>query len=148
MTLAAAVFIALHAWAPAVPVATVQTFADAIALAAKAHGYGERFALELAAVAVEESGLADYVLSGQCNDPDWRGSPEGKKAMTRGSCDGGFAVGAWQIHARSGGPSVRDLLDVSTAAGIAAVLWARSPYIWTTWPKATKRVAAWQTARR
>ena len=33
MTIAAAVFSALHAWLPAVPIATVETFADAIAVA-------------------------------------------------------------------------------------------------------------------
>lgn len=147
MTIAAAVFSALHAWLPAVPIATVETFADAIAVATDAAHHGERFALELAAVAVEESHLTDYVLSGQCNDPAWRRSPEGLRAMahdSRGNCDGGSAIGAWQVHTYPGGPSVRDLLDVHVAACIVARLWDASPYLWTTWARATKRVYLWQ----
>jgi hypothetical protein len=47
----------------------------------------------------EGARFAAYVDDGRCNDPAWRSSPEGQRAMrVGGDCDGGHAHSIFQIH--------------------------------------------------
>jgi hypothetical protein len=138
------VFAALTTWAPKATPAVVEEIAEAIAESVQAVGRGEQTALELAALAVEETGLADYVVDGRCNRADWRASAEGRRVMRRGDCDGGHAVGVWQIHPVSGGPTAEALLDVHVAALFAARLWVRRPQAWTPWRLAVRMAREWR----
>jgi hypothetical protein len=141
------VMLALLTWLPRVPEATIQTATQAIVEATAHRPHAEQLALELAALATEESRLASYVLSGQCNDKNWRSSPEGLKRMRHGNCDSGDAFGAFQIHLWQPGVSKDDLLDIKKASIIAADLWSQSPQLWTSKDRALARAAQWKTRR-
>ena len=70
-----------------------------------------RTAVLVAALAFFESGFAEYVDAGQCNDWSWKHprttGPDAvpadevkrrKSLLASGPCDGGFAYSDWQIH--------------------------------------------------
>jgi hypothetical protein len=60
-------------------------------------------AVLLATLAFFESGWAEYVLDGDCNTEAWRRTEAGRRAMlSGGSCDGGLAWSAFQIHVGEG----------------------------------------------
>jgi hypothetical protein len=124
--------------------------AEAIATAVEATGRDTRFAIEIAELAVEESGLAPWVLDGRCNDPKWRFSKEGKRTMHGTShCDGGLAVGAWQIHPDHGWVDANgfhpDLgyLNLYDASLYVVSEWALHPQRWTPWKHVKEQAARW-----
>ena len=95
----------------------------------------ERECLDLAAQAFVESRFAPWVLDGRCNDAAWRSS---RRGWERGACDGGLAVGPWQVHAPA-------LLGASPElqASYALTLMRRAPRLWTTWRAARSHAAWW-----
>jgi hypothetical protein len=141
MTIYMLVFSALTAWAPKADVRVVQELAEAISDA----GVGSTTALEMAALAVLESGLQPWVLDGRCNDRNWRESVRGHEVMRlyKATCDGGVAVGAWQWHPRAGGPTKSDMLDLRTAALVVARTWPVNRRAWTPWRVAVRMAGQW-----
>lgn len=127
---------------PAAPPEVISDVADAIEVATRATGHDARFAIELAELAALESGLAPWVLNGDCNRASWRAT---HISIMRGTthCDGGRAFGAWQVH-QDGEWAASDLLNVHTAALIIARRWAASPAAWTPWRIAKRRASAWR----
>jgi hypothetical protein len=139
MNLATLVFAALSSWAPNVDKDVCQEVAQAVTNATQEVRQGPRFALELAALAVEESRLAPWVLDGSCNSHVWRISDEGKRLMRVGDCDGGNAFGAWQVRTDLSvghGIETAKPLNLRQAALIVAHVWVHTPQAWSPWRKA------------
>jgi hypothetical protein len=125
--------------------------AEAITIAVEATGRDTRFAIEIAELAAEESGLAPWVMDGRCNDPKWRFSKEGERLMKGTShCDGGLAVGAWQVHPEYGSFDAKgwhpelSLLNLHDAALYVVSEWALHPQRWTPWKRVKQQAARWR----
>lgn len=133
-TLDAEVLLALERWTGQ-PDDALVPWAHAIADGAA----DRREAVQLAAIAANESKMLPWVLDGRCNDAAWRATRSG---WQRSSCDNGFAVSAFQRHSLA-------LLGASPEAVVAdAVKWLRAwPQAWTTWRAARAQADAWLAAR-
>jgi hypothetical protein len=144
-TLTTLIFVALTAWT--VPqakaakdldhqVVDLQPWAEAMSDVCQ----NPRECLTLAATAYEETGMVRWAVDQKCNDGAWRRSHGMDK-----TCDGGKAIGAWQIWDDKGAPS---LLGASPEiqASVALEKMRRRPQQWTTWAKASARAEAWLRA--
>lgn len=107
-----------------------------------------RHALELLAVAFEESRFAVLVDDGSCNEP-YVEEPARSRIRALGGCDSGRAFTLWQLHPESThdvqvGVTGTDLLgDRTLAIRISwELLWTR-PVAWSTWSRASRRAAVW-----
>lgn len=80
-----------------------------------------REVLLLASIARYESGFAEWVDDGRCNDKAWLASDEGKHLHRGSTCDGGRAYGLWQVHAFPGTPTGPEMLADRRVAVRAAV---------------------------
>lgn len=137
----------VEAWAALYHEPPAETFARAEQLAEALAQLGEqapRRALELAAVAVEETRLKRWAVEGACNSPTWRREHRADLA-----CDGGHAWGAFQVHPGEGLDRVvghhvapAELLG-SAGAAPAWALYARNPAGWTTLPLALEKARRW-----
>lgn len=54
--------------------------------------------LLLMSLAFHESRFRGYVTDGRCSDAAWRKGAEARELTKMGTCDGGLASTAWQIH--------------------------------------------------
>lgn len=120
---------ALISWTH-LPAATLEPWAGAMAAVCTS----ERECIELAALAFVESRFAAPVLSGDCNRPEWRAQQHG---WWRRACDGGLAVGPWQVHGIPVGSSPE------FQASYALTLWRAHPGLWTTAGAARTQAAWW-----
>lgn len=125
------VLAALLAWTRgAVPPQALEPWADAMGAVCSS----EAECIDLAAQAFVESRFVPWVLDGSCNDPAWRAS---RRGWERRACDGGLAVGPWQIHGLQVGAAPRE------QARIALHLMRSAPELWTTWRAARSHAAWW-----
>jgi hypothetical protein len=110
------------------------TWANAIADACSSR----QQCIQVASIAAVESKFEPWVLDYSCNSAAWRKQQRG---WERGSCDGGWAVGPWQIHNRR-------LLNASPEDHARdAVVWFRNrPQAWTPWLVARKQADQWLAA--
>ena len=132
-------------------------------LAAEAESRGgsdeqERAALDLIAIAFEETGFHRLVDDGTCNLTSITGSL--KRAIEGiGGCDSGKSFTLWQLHlgtpddrANVGALAGRrvtgaDLLESrELAIKVAWNLRERRPSAWTAWPRAARRSVMWLRA--
>lgn len=129
-TLDVEVLAALRYWT-ARPTAELRPWARAIVGATRSRAE----AIELASVAAVESRMLPWVIDGRCNRGSWR---LGQHGWVRESCDGGWAVGPWQLHDQK-------MLGASPdAQAREAATWYRAaPERWTTWRVAKAQVKAW-----
>lgn len=138
------VLAALVAWLPSAPKPLLGDVASAVA---EASNGDVRLATELAALGLEESHYAEWVIDGRCNSGTWRSSPEAAPMLKIGTCDWSHAFGAWQMHHYEGGAPVEDLLDLHAGARAAAALWKVNPALWTPHKRAIARAQAWRAAQ-
>lgn len=107
-----------------------------------------RTALELVAIAFEETGFASLVDDGSCNSP-YTQEPATSMIRALGGCDHGRAWTVWQLHpdlttdVQHGiqGPDL--VADRTLAIHVAWDLRLVRPMAWTVWQMAARRAAAW-----
>jgi hypothetical protein len=96
--------------------------------------------IHVASIAAVESKFEPWVLDYSCNSAAWRKQQRG---WQHDSCDGGWAVGPWQIHNSR-------LLNASPEDhALDAVAWYRNrPQAWTPWLVARKQADQWLAGSR
>ena len=115
------------------PAAELEPWADAMAGVCQ----GKRGCLREAATAVLESAFAPWVVDGSCQDPAWR------RAHPRlPTCDGGRAVGPWQVHDAPSHPSLVGATPALQASGVWEMM-QRHPESWATHKRAWALADAW-----
>ena len=130
MDLATYLLVALMTWTGK-PAETLQPWSDAMAAVCDSK---EECTL-LAAQAFVESRFEPWVIDQSCNHREWR---ETHRGWLKKACDGGNAVGVWQIH------DVRLLGASPQEQAAEAVDWLRKrPHAWTTWRAARSHAAWW-----
>jgi hypothetical protein len=95
----------------------------------------------LASLGQVETRWLPWVLDGSCNSEAWRRAHRKDKV-----CDGGFAVGPWQLHETRGGAILRGAGPEAQAYEAVRRL-RRRPEAWTTWRAAQAQAAWWRLHR-
>lgn len=122
---------ALVAWTHQSP-ETLKPWASAMADVCISHEECTR----LAAQAFVETRFVSWAVDQSCNDAEWR-----RKHGRDRSCDGGLAVGPWQVQ------STRFLgASPEFQASVALEMMRHHPRLWTTWKAADAQTAWWLRA--